>query len=82
MLRIAQPAVSRQILRLEDELGVPLFHRTPRGMNLSAAGEMFLRRARIVLEEVRQAKVEARAGTAVEEGAQGTPAVITRETTR
>jgi DNA-binding transcriptional LysR family regulator len=62
ILRIAQPAVSRQILRLEDELGVPLFHRTPRGMDLSAAGKVFLRRARTVLDEVREAKVEARSG--------------------
>ncbi len=37
-LRIAQPAVSRQIRRLEDELGASLFVRTPRGMKLSESG--------------------------------------------
>jgi len=37
-LRIAQPAVTRQIRRLEDELGTALFVRTPRGMKLSSPG--------------------------------------------
>jgi DNA-binding transcriptional LysR family regulator len=55
-LRIAQPAVSRQIRRLEDELGSPLFVRTPRGMKLSRAGEVFLGHARVILRGVRAAK--------------------------
>ena len=54
-LRIAQPAVSRQIRRLEDELGSPLFVRTPRGMKLSRAGEVFLGHARTILRGVRAA---------------------------
>ena len=41
-LRIAQPAVSRQIRALEDELGAALFHRTPAGMRLSTEGRVFL----------------------------------------
>lgn len=57
-LRIAQPAVSRQIRRLEDELGADLFVRTPRGMLLSNAGERFLRRARVIIREVRDAASE------------------------
>ena len=40
-LRVAQPAVSRQIKNLESELGCPLFSRTPRGMALSSAGRSF-----------------------------------------
>src|SRR5580698_9899903 len=48
-LRIAQPAVSRQIRRLEEELGAVLFVRTPRGMTLSDAGSVFLAHARVIL---------------------------------
>ncbi len=59
-LRIAQPAVSRQIRRLEDELGAELFVRTPRGMSLSRAGERFLGRARIIMQNVRDAAAEIR----------------------
>jgi DNA-binding transcriptional LysR family regulator len=51
-LRVAQPAVSRQIRRLEDELGAVLFVRTPRGMQLSGAGALFLRHARAILVRV------------------------------
>jgi DNA-binding transcriptional LysR family regulator len=53
-LRIAQPAVSRQIRSLEDELGAPLFVRTPRGMTLS--GTVFLDHARAILSGVRAAR--------------------------
>jgi DNA-binding transcriptional LysR family regulator len=60
-LRIAQPAVSRQIRRLEEELGSALFVRTPRGMTLSGAGEVFLGHARLILEGVRAATDEVKA---------------------
>jgi DNA-binding transcriptional LysR family regulator len=56
MLHIAQPAVSRQIRRLEDELGAHLFLRTPRGMRLSGEGQVFLHHARAILSEVRVAR--------------------------
>jgi DNA-binding transcriptional LysR family regulator len=59
-LRIAQPAVSRQIRRLEDELGTPLFVRTPRGMKLSDAGHVFLEHARAILGGIRVATDEVR----------------------
>ena len=55
-LRIAQPAVSRQIKMLEGELGATLFVRTPRGMKLSGAGELFLPHARGVLAGIRAAE--------------------------
>lgn len=55
-LRIAQPALSRQIRLLEDELGTKLFLRTPRGMNLSEEGAVFLEHARGILGGVRAAR--------------------------
>src|ERR1700746_2506606 len=49
-LRVAQPALSRQIQDLEEELGFKLFERLPRGVKLSAAGELFLQDARRILK--------------------------------
>src|SRR5260221_12724334 len=40
-LRVAQPALSRQIQDLEDEIGCQLFDRLPRGVKISAAGKTF-----------------------------------------
>jgi DNA-binding transcriptional LysR family regulator len=48
-LWIAQPGLSTQIRRLEAELGVPLFERHARGADLTAAGSLFLERARFAL---------------------------------
>jgi LysR family transcriptional activator of glutamate synthase operon len=41
-LYTTQPALSRQIQKLEEELGAPLFDRSKRGMRLTAVGETFL----------------------------------------
>ena len=43
-LRLAQPALSRQIKMLENEIGVPLFARHGRGMKLTEAGRQLLER--------------------------------------
>lgn len=48
-LWVAQPGLSTQIRRLETELGVKLFERHTRGVDLTQAGELFLERARIAL---------------------------------
>ena len=55
-LRIAQPAVSRQIKKLEDELGATLFVRTSKGMRLSPAGAVFLGHAKAILGGVKDAR--------------------------
>ena len=57
-LRVAQPAVSAQIRRLEAELGTPLLHRTTRRVALTEAGELFLVRVRSVLEQLDLARGE------------------------
>lgn len=56
---VSQPSLSQQILKLEEELGGPLFHRMKREAKLTAEGEVFLRRAVKILEEVEAAKKEA-----------------------
>ena len=52
ILNLAQPALSRQIKVLEDELGATLFHRLPRGMRLTSAGERLLTHAYEVMDRV------------------------------
>src|SRR5580765_4416541 len=58
-LRVAQPALSRQIQDLEEELGFKLFERLPRGVKLTAAGRLFLEDARRVLQELNEAAARA-----------------------
>ena len=60
-LRIAQPALSRQIQRLERQLGAPLFDRTPRGAVLTGAGKAFLPEAQALLRAAHRATLTARA---------------------
>src|SRR5689334_3062693 len=50
-LHLSQPAASRQIQALEDELGVPLFDRIGRRLRLTAEGEEIVRRGRRLLQE-------------------------------
>lgn len=67
-LRVAQPALSRQIRDLEDELGAPLLERGPRLVKLTAAGAAFLPEARAVLERATAAADVVRAVTKGERG--------------
>jgi DNA-binding transcriptional LysR family regulator len=48
-LWVAQPGLSTQMRRLEAELGVQLFERHSRGIDLTQAGELFLERARVAV---------------------------------
>jgi DNA-binding transcriptional LysR family regulator len=45
-LNVTASAMNRRVADLEDELGAPLFERKPRGVRLTAAGEVFVRYAR------------------------------------
>ena len=51
-LNLSQPALSKSISQLEDELGTPLFARTTRGSILNAYGERFLVRAEAAMQEL------------------------------
>ena len=55
-LRIAQPALSRQIKLLEHELRTQLFVRTGRGMTLTVAGQMLFDRTAGLLRQLEQVK--------------------------
>jgi LysR family transcriptional regulator, benzoate and cis,cis-muconate-responsive activator of ben and cat genes len=59
-LRVAQPALSRLIRQLEDELGVALLTRSSRGVQLTDAGRAFLAEARALLLHSEQAMRAAR----------------------
>ena len=55
-LHLTQPPVTRRLQALEEELGVRLFLRRPRGMTPTEAGETFLDHARAILRAVEAAR--------------------------
>lgn len=57
-LFIAQPALSHQISGLESELGVPLFLRSVKGVQLTPAGEKLVHHARLILRQAEIAKAD------------------------
>ncbi|MEQ0559874.1 LysR family transcriptional regulator [Amycolatopsis sp. NEAU-NG30] len=63
-LHTTQPSLSRQIRRLEGQLGARLLDRTPQGTRLTEAGEVFLPRARELLHSAEQAAASTRAAAA------------------
>jgi DNA-binding transcriptional LysR family regulator len=60
-LRIAQPALSRQVQDLEDEIGVDLLRRSPRGVTLTAEGKLFLEEVRDLLKRTDESVEKVRA---------------------
>lgn len=67
-LRVAQPALSRHVQRLEEELGARLFTRANRGVRLTEAGNKLLENALRILREVERAGDEIRAQRAYPSG--------------
>ncbi|MEL7029518.1 MAG: LysR family transcriptional regulator [Pseudomonadota bacterium] len=57
---ISQPALSRSIQNLEEELGVQLLERVSRGVVPTKAGELFYRRAKLILNESARVKTDVR----------------------
>lgn len=68
-LRIAQPALTRHIQHLEEELGVQLFFRGGRGIILTNAGELLLERAQFIQRQTEQAIADVRSEGSVPRGA-------------
>jgi DNA-binding transcriptional LysR family regulator len=60
-LHVSQPALSRQIHDLEDEIGFQLLHRSAKSVHLTEAGRVFLPEARAVLQRAVEAVNAARA---------------------
>ena len=67
-LGLTQPALTRSLQELEQEIGTSLFERHARGMALTPAGERFLVRAQAALEEVRRGFEEAGQAAGVMQG--------------
>jgi len=68
LLRVAQPALSRRVQDLEDEIGVDLLKRSPRGVVLTAEGKLFLDKTRHILKLADESVEQVRALARGEEG--------------
>ena len=51
-LHVAQPALSRSLAKLEDELGVKLFHRTGRGLALTDEGRLLEKQLMPIVRDI------------------------------
>ncbi len=58
LLHVAQSAVSRQVMKLEDEFGMRLLERLPRGVRVTFAGQIILRHARDHLGQIERVRSE------------------------
>jgi DNA-binding transcriptional LysR family regulator len=68
LLRVAQPALSRRVQDLEDEIGVDLLKRNSRGVVLTAEGKVFLEKTRHILRLADESVEQVRALARGEEG--------------
>lgn len=57
-LAITQSALNRRILAIEDELGVAIFERLPRGVRLSTAGELLIHHIRTQISEMERIQAQ------------------------
>ncbi len=83
VLRVAQPAMSRQVRMLEVELRQTLFERTGRGVTLTEAGKLLLAHGRGILQQVARARqdLENHRGKPVGRFALGLPPSVSRTLT-
>lgn len=58
LLGVSASAIGKSVARLEDKLGVRLFHRSTRSITLTAEGQLFLERSRRILAEIEAAQLE------------------------
>lgn len=69
ILHVSQPALSKQIRRMETQLGGPLLIRRSRGVHLTAAGQVLQQHARLVIEDSESAERVTRLALKGEAGA-------------
>ena len=60
VLGLSQPAISKAIADLERDLGVAVFDRSTRGVQLTESGQVLLRRGRVILDELRHGLADER----------------------
>ncbi|NUB27862.1 LysR family transcriptional regulator [Azospirillum brasilense] len=68
LLGVSASAVGKSVARLEEKLGVRLFHRSTRSVTLTAEGTLFLERSRRILAEIEAAELELSQASAVPRG--------------
>ncbi|MEJ2896290.1 LysR family transcriptional regulator [Bordetella avium] len=68
LLGISASAVGKSVARLEEKLGVRLFHRSTRSITLTAEGVLFLERCRRILSEIEAAETELSQASALPRG--------------
>jgi DNA-binding transcriptional LysR family regulator len=68
LLGVSASAVGKSVARLEERLGVRLFHRSTRSISLTAEGALFLERSRRILAEIEAAEQELLQATAAPRG--------------
>lgn len=67
-LRVAQPSLSQHVIKIEQELGVTLINRSPRGVALTSSGEILLHHAREICQSMSVCQESVRQSGGVQEG--------------